>query len=614
MKTATCLGIAAACTVVILMAGWLWLRFRGVKKGHVFDFLFKKPPTKGTIMVPEIVVPKSRLVVSFTTIPSRMPFLQQTIDLLMLQSLQPDIIYVCIPNHSVRLDRPYVIPALNIPPHVRILRTPDYGPATKLFGCIPYESDPNTMIITLDDDQQYAPDVIKILVAYAHAFPSYCLGFEAASAPSVGVPCYKNRNPVNPLVKYLEGFGGVLYRRWCIIPEMTQYYRHLSAGPCFKSDDLVISTWLNMQAIPLMKICDFGNTQKTDATIDAKNPLHLSHRNRDYAECHEELEALQHLRKYVSAKCYYFMADKHPTYQHPDRRKLDPSHYEGLASGDVVCIQTRLLKDFIRKVWQKTDCCIFLITTDCDSIVPGDVWRDTQSDPKYPRNALEDQRELNISFREFVDHPRILHWWSSNVEDRHLSDKLEPIPLGVDYHSLRTQVPTPFLQDKQLQTIARSLPPLSERPLSVLCTFQFNNTSKRFKQVLGQDRNDVWEAVRSNPLMDAPTEPLDRSTLWARHAQNAFVLSPSGNGFECHRTWEALILGSIPIVDRSPSLEVYAGLPVVVVDDWSELTLENLRKWRVEVHRSHPSWEKLTTAHWKGVFAKWQQQYHLAPV
>jgi hypothetical protein len=55
-------------------------------------------------------------------------------------------------------------------------------------------------------------------------------------------------------------------------------------------------------------------------------------------------------------------------------------------------------------------------------------------------------------------------------------------------------------------------------------------------------------------------------------AAHAFVASPHGNGLDCHRTWEALALGCIPIVKRSPIDKVFQGLPVWIVGSWKEVT------------------------------------------
>ena len=53
-----------------------------------------------------------------------------------------------------------------------------------------------------------------------------------------------------------------------------------------------------------------------------------------------------------------------------------------------------------------------------------------------------------------------------------------------------------------------------------------------------------------------------------------FIISPRGAGIDCHRTWEALYLGCIPIVLSSSIDEIYHDLPVLVLKDWSELSEE----------------------------------------
>lgn len=63
-------------------------------------------------------------------------------------------------------------------------------------------------------------------------------------------------------------------------------------------------------------------------------------------------------------------------------------------------------------------------------------------------------------------------------------------------------------------------------------------------------------------------------------ASSKFVVSPRGNGLDCHRTWEAMYLGAIPIVTASELDPLLQGLPVVIVRDWSQVNLKFLEeKW-----------------------------------
>ena len=56
-----------------------------------------------------------------------------------------------------------------------------------------------------------------------------------------------------------------------------------------------------------------------------------------------------------------------------------------------------------------------------------------------------------------------------------------------------------------------------------------------------------------------------------------FIISPEGNGIDCHRHYEALLAGCIPIMEKNPlTEEKYKGCPVVWTIDYSEITNEYL--------------------------------------
>ena len=62
----------------------------------------------------------------------------------------------------------------------------------------------------------------------------------------------------------------------------------------------------------------------------------------------------------------------------------------------------------------------------------------------------------------------------------------------------------------------------------------------------------------------------------AEMAQSKFTLSPRGEGPDCYRTWESLLVGSIPIVKKSALNVLYEGLPVLLIDEWEEISEEFL--------------------------------------
>ena len=70
---------------------------------------------------------------------------------------------------------------------------------------------------------------------------------------------------------------------------------------------------------------------------------------------------------------------------------------------------------------------------------------------------------------------------------------------------------------------------------------------------------------------------------WQSHADFLFEISPQGNGLDCYRTWEALLLQTIPIVRSSTLDPLYDGLPVAIVDSWEDVTVERLAICRREL-------------------------------
>lgn len=69
--------------------------------------------------------------------------------------------------------------------------------------------------------------------------------------------------------------------------------------------------------------------------------------------------------------------------------------------------------------------------------------------------------------------------------------------------------------------------------------------------------------------------------------QHKFAMSPTGGGIQSPKVWEAILVLTIPIVQR-PQAAAYAalreaGYPLAVVDEWSEITEERLKQWWEEL-------------------------------
>lgn len=69
---------------------------------------------------------------------------------------------------------------------------------------------------------------------------------------------------------------------------------------------------------------------------------------------------------------------------------------------------------------------------------------------------------------------------------------------------------------------------------------------------------------------------------------------------DCHRTWEALLLGCIPVLRRlNPAFDkMFVDLPVLMVDQWTDITEDLLRKTVTEFKTRRFNMEKLTLRYW----------------
>jgi hypothetical protein len=143
---------------------------------------------------------------------------------------------------------------------------------------------------------------------------------------------------------------------------------------------------------------------------------------------------------------------------------------------------------------------------------------------------------------------------------------LKPLPIGV-------ALPRPgFAEEDRMLT---QLVETRSRPWQERQALVFSDTHLSVK-TNRRERKAAAAAVEGLPFVDKLAARLPKVDFWARMQDCQFVLSPPGNGLDCHRTWEALILGSVPIVKRTSLARMFEedDFPVVQVTSYDELRAE----------------------------------------
>ncbi len=153
------------------------------------------------------------------------------------------------------------------------------------------------------------------------------------------------------------------------------------------------------------------------------------------------------------------------------------------------------------------------------------------------------------------------------------SRSISPIPIGLENHNYFTNgVPADFEK-----LIASNLNNFQDRSTLLVQAFSPHTNRKE---------REACIAVASHldcKLLQHATPLEYRRVL----AESKFVLSPAGNGFDCHRTWEAMYLGAIPILRRAHWPFVNKNLPVLLVNEWDELLKLDLNEISVP---QNPNW------------------------
>src|SRR3989344_2388349 len=133
--------------ILIVVIGYLILTICHFKKINVPELYYNNDIFPNKI--------PGRIIVSFSTLPSRVYYIQEVLNNLETQTLKPDLVCINLPYFSLREKKEYNIPRLASTLNVIVNRCDDYGPLTKLLPTLDRFDNPNDIIITIDDDQRY---------------------------------------------------------------------------------------------------------------------------------------------------------------------------------------------------------------------------------------------------------------------------------------------------------------------------------------------------------------------------------------------------------------------------------------------------------------------------
>ncbi|TPK32931.1 hypothetical protein FJ492_27335 [Mesorhizobium sp. B2-5-4] len=192
-----------------------------------------------------------RIIASMTTIPSRIDRIGPALESVFGQTIPVEHIELNVPYVCVRTNEPYTLPTwLTEMERVKIFRTDDYGPITKIAPTLlRHQHDQETYLWSVDDDFAYPANQLAMLYRGHRASEHRILARHGGDFNTDGSITFRFGETQ---VSMFEGFGTVLYPPACIGDDFLEYLQASSKDvDCRQSDDVVLSLYFTSRQVPI---------------------------------------------------------------------------------------------------------------------------------------------------------------------------------------------------------------------------------------------------------------------------------------------------------------------------------------------------------------------------
>lgn len=188
-----------------------------------------------------------------------------------------------------------------------------------------------------------------------------------------------------------------------------------------------------------------------------------------------------------------------------------------------IFVKTDFLFEFIREVLPNITNKFFLYSHNSDECVDG-------------------------RYSEIFDNEYLLTWFAQNVNI--INDKVKSIPIGIANRRW---------PHGNIEILEKVINENNTKTDIVYCNIDINTNIAERSNCL----EEIYPIQNSNKVSFEEYLRIISKTY--------FIISPNGNGVDCHKTWESMYLKSIPIVTNSINISHYKEYPILIIDKWSDL-------------------------------------------
>jgi len=233
-----------------------------------------------------------------------------------------------------------------------------------------------------------------------------------------------------------------------------------------------------------------------------------------------------------------------------------PFDPERVKKGDTIFVNGNLLESFFEIVYPHILVPFVLVSHNSTRMVPDALGR-------------------------YLDDEKIIAWFTRNP-DRTDHPKLRGLPLGIGNAYF------PFGDRTIVDRVSVQLPRSKKHTLYL----GFN------PRTCGNVRWHVYYLFKNARFCYTPARRVSYEQYLTDVSESRFVLSPRGYGLDCYRHWESLMMGSIPIIQSSTLDPLFEDLPVLIINDWNDITADFLEEQYKQMQCRSYNLEKLHADYW----------------
>lgn len=158
---------------------------------------------------------------------------------------------------------------------------------------------------------------------------------------------------------------------------------------------------------------------------------------------------------------------------------------------------------------------------------------------------------------DLLEDSRLIKWFAMNCDIQH--PKLQTIPIGIANEKW------PHGNKQELLDVINT-----EIPKTELCYSNFD-LKTNFKR-----RSEIFEIIKNKKFINIEEHSQPFKSYLKKLKSYKYVISPPGNSIDCHRIWEAIYIGVIPIVEKHIAMDYFQDLPILFVDNFNDITSDIL--------------------------------------